>query len=106
MSEETAFDQMGEDLIGQYGLGIAAVFYPVVGDPVSLYVNYDQAYEGHPGGHYQVSAGYQKTVEYLVADIGRTAAPNEKFVFSGATWEVVAPIEHDSGGRFAKAIIK
>ena len=104
MSEESAFDQMAEDIMD--GLGIDAVFYPIVGDSVSLKVNYDQAYEGHPGGHLQVTSGYQKTVEYLLSDIGRLAEPNEQFVFSGETYEVVAPVEHDSGGRFVKVIVK
>lgn len=100
------FDQVAEDLINDDDFGIDAVFYPEAGDSVSLKIFYDQDYEGHPGGHYQVTSGYQKTVEYLVSDIGRLAEPNEKFVFSGATFEVIAPLEHDFGSRFAKVIVK
>lgn len=106
MSFEDAFDEMSEDLIGDYGFGIPAVFYPRVGDSINLNIVFDQAYEGRPGGHFQVGSGYQKTVEYLFSDIGRLALPNEKFVFSGATHEVIAPVEHDGGGRFAKVIVK
>jgi hypothetical protein len=106
MSEESAFDEMAEDLMGVNGLGVSAVFYPAVGDPVSLYVNLDQAYEGHPGGHLQVTSGYQKTVEYLLADIGRLALPNEEFVVSGSTYTVITPVDHDSGGRWVKVIVK
>jgi len=100
------FDQMADDLINDDDFSIDAVFYPNVGDSVSLKIFFDQDYEGHPGGYMQVSAGYQKTVEYLLSDIGRLAEPNEKFVFSNATYEVIAPIEHDEGGRFAKVIVK
>ena len=67
---------------------------------------YDQEYDGEPGGHIQVSTGYQKTVEYLLADIGRLALPNEEFVFSGATYTVITPVDHDNGGRFVKVIVK
>jgi len=106
MTEQTVWDQMADDLINDPDFGIDAVFHPAVGDSVSLKIFFDQDYEGHPGGFLQSTSGYQKTVEYLLTDIGRLAYPNEKFVFSGATHEVIAPVEHERGGRFVKVIVK
>ena len=49
MSEETAFDQMGSDLLN--ALGIDATFIPKIGDPVSLKVNFDQNVDLQPDGY-------------------------------------------------------
>jgi hypothetical protein len=100
------FATMASDLINDDDFSVDAVFYPTVGDSVSLKIWFDQDFEGHPGGFYQRTSGHQKTVEYLLSDIGRMAYPNEQFVFSGATYEVIAPIENETDGRFAKAVVK
>ena len=106
MTEQSVWDQMSDDLINDPDFGIDAVFYPNVGDAVDLKVFFDQDYEGHPGAFTQRASGYQMTVEYLLADIGRLAEPHERFVFSGATYEVITPVEHERGGRFVKVIVK
>lgn len=100
------FEQMSDDLINDEDFSIDAVFHPTVGDTVSLKIWFDQDYEAHPGGFLQTTSGHMQTVEYLFADIGRLAYPNEKFVFSDATWEVVAPLENEGDGRFAKVVVK
>ena len=103
MSEETAFDQMGSDLLN--ALGIDATFIPKIGDPVSLKVNFDQNVDLQPDGYPGSYQGYMKTVEFLYSDLGKMPAEGDCFLIGSTRYQYKQVLDHDGAGRFVKVVV-
>ena len=102
MSEESAFDNMADDLFDT--MGPDATFTPLVGSPVSLNVNLVSEMDFQPGGYESSVHDVTKTIEYLYDDIGREAKRGETFLIGSTTYTVEAVLENDL--RFCKVSVK
>jgi len=96
MSEEATFDDMGEILFDQ--LGVDATFIPTAGDPLSLKVVYRSELVMQPVGYESRAWQGEKTIEVLLADIGREPNRGERFEIDDVTYTVRAVAASD--GRF------
>jgi hypothetical protein len=103
MSEETAFDQMAEDLITR--LGVDATYLPGIGESVSLKVNFDQEVDYQPDTYDGNVQGYVKTIEFLYSDIGALPVAGDVFIIGDDRYNVKKINDHDGAGRFVKVIV-
>ena len=105
MSEESTFDDMAEDLFDNIsGLGRAATYVPVVGDPVSCSVNWSKEVDPQPVGYDSQTWASANTVEYLLDEVGQQASRGDKFLIGSTELTVQAVIGGDD--RFVKVAVK
>ncbi len=93
--------QAAEDVFS--ALGEDATFTPAVGDAVSLKVNLGVGVEYQPGSIESQVWGSEKTIEYVLVDIGREVNRDETFTL-GSTVYTVQGIEQNDG-RFVKVVV-
>ena len=101
MSEEAAFDEMGEVLFDQ--LGVDATFTPAAGDPVSLKILFKTELAMQPTGYETRSWQGERSIEYILGDIGREANRGEVFTVDGTDYTVQAVTAND--GRFCTVAV-
>lgn len=101
MSEEAAFDEMGEVLFDQ--LGVDATFTPSAGDPVSLKVVFKSVLAMQPTGYETRSWQGEKSIEFILDDIGREPNRGDVFEVDEVDYTVQAVIAND--GRFCQVAI-
>lgn len=97
------FDQAAID-IRKAMFEYTATFTPAVGDAVSdIKVNLITGTEYQPGSIEAQVWGSEKTIEYLLDDIGREVNRDETFLIGTTTYTVQGIQEND--GRFVKAVV-
>lgn len=101
MSEEATFDEMGDVLFDQ--LGVDATFTPAAGDPVSLKVHQKTELVMQPTGYETRSWQGEKSIEFILADIGREPNRGEVFEIDETDYTVQAVIAND--GRFCTVAV-
>jgi hypothetical protein len=97
MSEEAAFDDMGDILFDN--LGVDATFIPAAGDPISLKVIHRSELVMQPVGYESRAWQGEQTIEVLIADIGREPNRGEKFEIDDETYTVRA-VQASDNRRF------
>jgi hypothetical protein len=101
MSEEATFDEMGEDLFD--ALGVDATFTPAAGDPIPLKVDFKNDIALQPTGYETRSWQGEKTIEFVLDEIGREPNRGEKFEIDGTDYTVQSIVENS--GRFCKVTV-
>jgi len=97
------FDQAAVN-IRAAGFGYSAIFTPAVGDPVpDIMVDLSTGVDYQPGSIEAQVWGSEKTLEYLLSDIGREVNRDEFFTIDETAYTVQGIQEND--GRFVKAVV-
>ena len=92
---------MGDVLFDQ--LGVDATFTPSAGDPVSLKINFKSVLVMQPTGYETRSWQGEKSIEFILADIGREPNRGEVFEVDETDYTVQAVIAND--GRFCQVAV-
>lgn len=100
--EDAALQTAGEDILSK--LGQSATYKPVVGDPVSCTVHYDNELSVTPEDYDIQAHGPLQTVEGLLHELGREPGKNDKFIIGSTTYKVQTVLEND--GLFVLLAVK
>lgn len=101
MSEEAAFDEMGDVLFDQ--LGVDATFTPSAGDPVALKVVFKTELAMQPTSYETRSWQGSESIEFILDDIGREPNRGEIFTVDSTDYRVEAVTAND--GRFCTVAV-
>lgn len=101
MSEEAAFDDMGETLFDV--LGVDATFIPVAGDPVSLKVVLQNRLAMQPTGYESRAWQDERSIEFILSDLAAEPNRGDRFEIDSNTYTVGAVTAND--GRFCTVAV-
>jgi hypothetical protein len=101
MSEEAAFDDMGETLFDV--LGVDATFTPAAGDPVSLKVVFRNELAMQPVGYESRAWQGERSIEFILSDLAAEPNRGDRFEVDGNTYTVGAVTAND--GRFCTVAV-
>lgn len=86
---DTSFSNILSDLFSDNQYGDEAVFTPLVGDQINLYVVLSHDYDYQPLSDVQVA--YQSiTISYKRSDIDRKVLAGEIFIINGTSYTVIS----------------
>ena len=101
MSEEAAFDEMGDDLFDE--LGVDATFTPAAGDPIPLKAAVKTSLEMTPTAFEARTWQGTGFIEFVLDDIGREPNRGETFTIDGDVSTIQAVTAND--GRFCTVAV-
>ena len=100
--EEAALLLAGQDILSK--LGRSATYTPLVGDPVSCQVHYENELTITPGGYDVQAHGPLQTIEGLLSELGQEPGKGDQFTIGSDTYTVQTVLDND--GLFVLLAVK